>query len=277
MIGHPDATEADIEAALEVAQAAFAYDLPWGLDTRIGEQGLSLSGGQRQRLALARAIVGRPRVLVLDDPLSALDVHTEARVEEALRPILADRTALVVVHRPSTIALADRAALIDGGRIVATGSHRDLLASEPRYAAILSQAAEELGRRPARGPVRRPGRVMIEPDEIPDVDLDAPLDLTGDDAVDALARRRGRRRRRAEPRPRRPVAEPQPQAARLAAAAAPCGRCCSPRCSSRSTPPRSSPVPLLVAIGIDHGIPPLLEGGSGSARPPSSASSSRSS
>jgi ATP-binding cassette subfamily B protein len=145
LIGHPDATEADIEVALAVAQADFAYDLPWGLDTRIGEQGLSLSGGQRQRLALARAIVGRPRVLVLDDPLSALDVHTEARVEEALKPILADRTALVVVHRPSTIALADRAALIDGGRIVATGSHRELLAAEPRYAAILSQAAEELG------------------------------------------------------------------------------------------------------------------------------------
>jgi ATP-binding cassette subfamily B protein len=143
LIGHPDATEADIEGALEIAQATFAYDLPWGLDTRIGEQGLSLSGGQRQRLALARAIVGRPRVLVLDDPLSALDVHTEARVEEALRPILAERTALVVVHRPSTISLADRAALIDDGRIVATGSHRELLVSEPRYAAILSQAAEE--------------------------------------------------------------------------------------------------------------------------------------
>jgi ATP-binding cassette subfamily B protein len=144
LIGHPDATEADIETALAVAQATFAYDLPWGLDTRIGEQGLSLSGGQRQRLALARAIVGRPRVLVLDDPLSALDVHTEARVEEAMRPILADRTALVVVHRPSTISLADRAALIDDGRIVATGSHRELLASEPRYAAILSQAVDEI-------------------------------------------------------------------------------------------------------------------------------------
>lgn len=144
LIGFPDATDADIEDALAVAQAAFAYDLPWGLDTRIGEQGLSLSGGQRQRIGLARAIIGRPRVLVLDDPLSALDVHTEARVEEALRPILADRTSLVVVHRPSTVALADRSALIAGGRIVATGSHHELLAHEPRYAAILSQAAEEL-------------------------------------------------------------------------------------------------------------------------------------
>jgi ATP-binding cassette subfamily B protein len=144
MIGHPDATAADIDDALEVAQATFAHDLPWGLDTRIGEQGLSLSGGQRQRLAVARAIIGRPRVLVLDDPLSALDVHTEALVEQALRPILADRTALVVVHRPSTIALADRAALLEGGRITATGTHRELLAREPRYAAILSQAAEAL-------------------------------------------------------------------------------------------------------------------------------------
>ena len=144
LIGHPDATDAELGAALEVAQASFAHDLPWGLDTRIGEQGLSLSGGQRQRLALARAIVGRPRLLVLDDPLSALDVHTEALVEKALRPILAECTTLVVVHRPSTIALADRAALIEGGRIVATGSHRDLLGSEPRYAAILSQAAEQV-------------------------------------------------------------------------------------------------------------------------------------
>jgi ATP-binding cassette subfamily B protein len=145
LIGHPDATEADIEHALEVAQATFAHDLPWGLDTRIGEQGLSLSGGQRQRIGLARAIIGRPRVLVLDDPLSALDVHTEARVEAALRPILSQSTAFIVVHRPSTVALADRAALIEGGRIVATGSHRDLLVREPRYAAILSQAADEFG------------------------------------------------------------------------------------------------------------------------------------
>jgi ATP-binding cassette, subfamily B, bacterial len=155
LIGHPDATEADIEAALAIAQASFAHDLPWGLDTRIGEQGLSLSGGQRQRLALARAIVGRPRVLVLDDPLSALDVHTEARVEQALRPILAECTALVVVHRPSTIALADRAALVDDGRIVATGSHRELLSSEPRYAAILSQAAEALGESDDEAPTGR--------------------------------------------------------------------------------------------------------------------------
>src|SRR5213076_1273557 len=111
--------EADIETALAIAQASFAHDLPWGLDTRIGEQGLSLSGGQRQRLALARAIVGEPRVLVLDDPLSALDVHTEALVEEALERVLDGVTAMVVVHRPSTLALADRVAFLQDGALVA--------------------------------------------------------------------------------------------------------------------------------------------------------------
>jgi len=141
---HPDATETDIEAALAVAQATFAYDLPWGLDNRIGEQGLSLSGGQRQRLALARAIVGRPRVLVLDDPLSALDVHTEALVEDALSTVLAGTTALLVVHRPSTVALADRVALLQDGEIVAIGTHSRLLAEVPAYRAVLSAAAEEV-------------------------------------------------------------------------------------------------------------------------------------
>ncbi|HEY1117020.1 MAG TPA: ATP-binding cassette domain-containing protein, partial [Acidimicrobiales bacterium] len=101
------------------------------------------SGGQRQRLALARAIIARPRILVLDDPLSALDVHTEAEVEEGLRPLLVDRTAIVVVHRPSTIALADRAALLVDGRIAATGTHTELLETEPRYREILAQAAED--------------------------------------------------------------------------------------------------------------------------------------
>jgi ATP-binding cassette subfamily B protein len=144
LIGNPDAEDDDLHQALEIAQAMFAHDLPWGLDTRIGEQGLSLSGGQRQRLALARAIIRRPKVLILDDPLSALDVHTEALVEKAIRPILAQCTALVVVHRPSTIALADRAALLDGGRILAVGTHTELMEREPRYRSILSQEAEEL-------------------------------------------------------------------------------------------------------------------------------------
>jgi ATP-binding cassette subfamily B protein len=143
LLGHAGATDREVLVALEIAQAQFAYDLPWGLDTRIGEQGLSLSGGQRQRLALARAIVARPRVLVLDDPLSALDVHTEALVEEALARVLAGTTALVVVHRPSTVALADRVAFLQHGRIAATGTHSHLLETVPAYRAVLSSAATD--------------------------------------------------------------------------------------------------------------------------------------
>jgi ATP-binding cassette subfamily B protein len=136
--GAAAATDDEVEAALTAAQARFAYELPWGLDTRIGEQGMALSGGQRQRIALARAILARPRVLILDDPLSALDVHTEERVTRALREILADVTAIVVAHRPSTVALADRVALLDGGVIAATGSHRELMANEPVYANLMT-------------------------------------------------------------------------------------------------------------------------------------------
>ncbi|MEW2427911.1 ABC transporter ATP-binding protein [Micromonospora sp. NPDC047644] len=157
-LGHPDAGDDEIRAALALAQADFAYELPWGLATRVGEQGLSLSGGQRQRLALARAVLGRPAVLVLDDPLSALDVHTEALVEAALRRVLRDSTALLVVHRPSTIALADRVALLEDGRITATGRHSDLLATVPAYRALL--AAEPPGGHPppagASGPSSSP-------------------------------------------------------------------------------------------------------------------------
>jgi ATP-binding cassette subfamily B protein len=138
--GAAGADEQAILAALAAAQADFVADLPWGLDTRIGEQGMALSGGQRQRVALARAILARPEVLLLDDPPSALDVHTEARVTRALAEVLAASTALVVAHRPSTVMLADRVALLDGGVIVATGSHRDLLATQARYRALMSGA-----------------------------------------------------------------------------------------------------------------------------------------
>ncbi|MGH3169649.1 MAG: ABC transporter ATP-binding protein [Trebonia sp.] len=136
--GAADATEEEVEAALTAAQARFAYDLPWGLDTRIGEQGMALSGGQRQRVALARAILAKPDVLILDDPLSALDVHTEERVTEALHSVLAGTTALVVAHRPSTVALADRVALLEDGVIAAAGSHHDLMTTVPSYAALMS-------------------------------------------------------------------------------------------------------------------------------------------
>jgi ATP-binding cassette subfamily B protein len=151
-LGRPGAPDEEIAEALRVAQAEFVHDLPWGLDTRIGEQGLSLSGGQRQRLALARAVLGRPSVLVLDDPLSALDVHTEALVERALREVLAETTALVVAHRASTVLLADRVALLEHGRITAVGRHSDLLAEVPAYRALLSSESElsgagEAGRR----------------------------------------------------------------------------------------------------------------------------------
>jgi ATP-binding cassette subfamily B protein len=136
--GVADASEADILAALDAAQAEFIADLPWGLDTRIGEQGMALSGGQRQRVALARAILSRPQVLLLDDPLSALDVHTEAKVTAALAEVLTSTTALVVAHRPSTVQLADRVALLQDGVITAIGRHSELLATEPRYRFLMS-------------------------------------------------------------------------------------------------------------------------------------------
>ncbi|MFI5753966.1 ABC transporter ATP-binding protein [Streptomyces sp. NPDC051569] len=140
LMGAEGADEDALRRALDVAQAGFVDDLPEGARTQVGEQGLSLSGGQRQRLALARAVVGRPRFLVLDDPLSALDVHTEALVEAALRRVLQDTTALVVAHRPSTVMLADRVALISRGRIAAVGTHQELLRSNEEYAWLMSGA-----------------------------------------------------------------------------------------------------------------------------------------
>jgi len=140
-LGAPDATDEQIEQALAIAHADFAARLPWGLDTRIGEQGMALSGGQRQRLALARAILSKPPVLVLDDPLSALDVRTEEKVTAALRDALAGTTALLVAHRPSTVLLADRVALLADGQIMAAGTHAELLATEPRYAELMGDVA----------------------------------------------------------------------------------------------------------------------------------------
>ncbi|MCX4964920.1 ABC transporter ATP-binding protein/permease [Streptomyces sp. NBC_00654] len=140
LMGAEGAGEEELRRALSVAQADFVYDLPHGLDTQVGEQGLSLSGGQRQRLALARAVVGKPRFLVLDDPLSALDVHTETLVEAALRRVLEHTTAVVVAHRPSTVMLADRVALLSDGRISAVGTHQELLRGNAEYAWLMSGA-----------------------------------------------------------------------------------------------------------------------------------------
>ncbi|MGJ5591793.1 ATP-binding cassette domain-containing protein, partial [Micrococcus lylae] len=135
-----------LDMALDTAQAGFARALPDGLDTEIGEEGLSLSGGQRQRLALARAIAAQPKVLVLDDPLSALDVRTEEAVTQRLREVLADTTTLVVAHRPSTVALADRVAVMADGRIVDVGTHLELLARSAAYRDIISNAEAEEAR-----------------------------------------------------------------------------------------------------------------------------------
>ncbi|MCX3059961.1 ABC transporter ATP-binding protein [Streptomyces beihaiensis] len=138
LMGAEGATPEQVARALDVARADFVDGLPDGVGTQVGEQGLSLSGGQRQRLALARSVVGEPRFLVLDDPLSALDVHTEAAVEAALRRVLADSTALVVAHRPSTVQLADRVALLSEGRIAAVGTHQELLRTNAEYRYLMS-------------------------------------------------------------------------------------------------------------------------------------------
>lgn len=142
-LGRPHATEDELAQAIEIAAAQFIYDLPFGLDTRIGEQGMSLSGGQRQRLSLARAILAGPKILVLDDTLSALDVHTEAVVEEALRRVLHSVTGLVVAHRASTVLLADKVALLENGTITHVGTHAQLLATVPQYRYLLA-ADDEL-------------------------------------------------------------------------------------------------------------------------------------
>ncbi|WP_159502335.1 ABC transporter ATP-binding protein [Microbacterium sp. 18062] len=140
---HSAEGERVLREALQVAQAGFVDALPHGVETVIGEEGLSLSGGQRQRLALARAVAARPAVLVLDDPLSALDVDTEALVEQALRVVLADTTALIVAHRPSTVAMADRVALLEDGRITAVGTHTDLMRTSEQYRHVISSLEDD--------------------------------------------------------------------------------------------------------------------------------------
>ena len=222
-LGRPGATDADVDEALRVAQAEFVHDLPWGLATRIGEQGLSLSGGQRQRLALARAVLGRPSVLVLDDPLSALDVHTEALVERALRDVLAGTTALVVAHRPSTVLLADRVALLSGGRITAVGRHSDLLAEVPEYRDLLAQESEL-------------AEVLVS--AVPRADAVAPATGPASDAAENWRGVADRGRRRALGRRGRLPARPLPPAARRAAGRRTTVRCgrCSPPSRCRTSP-----------------------------------------
>ncbi|MBA4248203.1 MAG: ABC transporter [Microbacterium sp.] len=154
LLGRPELTEVDtpeaaaeaervLAEALDIAQAEFVHSLPDGIETTVGEEGLSLSGGQRQRLALARAVAANPAVLVLDDPLSALDVDTEALVEAALRRVLATTTGLIVAHRPSTVQMADRVALLQEGRITDVGTHSELLKRNEHYRYVISSLEDE--------------------------------------------------------------------------------------------------------------------------------------
>jgi ATP-binding cassette, subfamily B, bacterial len=142
--GAPDATDEQVRLAARLARAhEFIVALPDGYDTVVGERGYTLSGGQRQRVALARAVLRDPRVLILDDATSSVDAVTEREIREALQEVMAGRTTLIIAHRTSTLALADRVALVDEGRVVAIGSHRELLENVPRYAAVLAATLEE--------------------------------------------------------------------------------------------------------------------------------------
>ncbi|MBM2621518.1 ABC transporter ATP-binding protein [Actinoplanes sp. LDG1-06] len=140
--GKPEASRAEVESAAIAAGAdEFIRALPDGYDTVVGERGYTLSGGQRQRVAIARALLVNPPVLVLDDATSAIDVTVEQRIHSSLRDQMRGRTTLIVAHRLSTIGLADRVVLMEGGRVIADGTHASLLASEPRYAAVLASAS----------------------------------------------------------------------------------------------------------------------------------------
>jgi ATP-binding cassette subfamily B protein len=139
--GRPDADRAAVIAAAVAAGADdFVRELPDGYETVVGERGYTLSGGQRQRIAIARALLVNPPILILDDATSAIDVTVEQRIHESLRSLMRGRTTLIVAHRLSTIGLADRVVFVDGGRVVADGTHAELLATEPRYARVLADS-----------------------------------------------------------------------------------------------------------------------------------------
>jgi ATP-binding cassette subfamily B protein len=140
--GRPDASHDEIVAAATAAGAdTFIRRLPGGYDSVVGERGYTLSGGQRQRIAIARTLLVNPPILVLDDATSAIDVHVESQIHAALETLLERRTTVIIAHRLSTISLASRVVLLDDGRIVADGTHQDLLATVPLYAEVLAQAA----------------------------------------------------------------------------------------------------------------------------------------
>ena len=157
--GLPDAPLEDVRAAARAAGAErFIEQLPAGYDTIVGERGYTLSGGQRQRIAIARTLLVNPPILVLDDATSAIDVQIELEIHEALKTLMQGRTTLIVAHRLSTIGLADRVVLLDGGRIVADGTHAELMESSELYVEVLAQAeADERERSGDGGQAGPPG------------------------------------------------------------------------------------------------------------------------
>jgi ATP-binding cassette subfamily B protein len=149
--GRPDATDAQVRAAARAAGAeGFIDALPEGFDSEVGERGYTLSGGQRQRVAIARTLLDDPAILLLDDATSAIDVQVEEEIHGALRVLMQGRTTLVIAHRLSTLNLAERVVLLEGGRIVADGTHAELMATEPRYAEVLAHIEEDDVARRAR-------------------------------------------------------------------------------------------------------------------------------
>ncbi|MFJ6984060.1 MULTISPECIES: ABC transporter ATP-binding protein [unclassified Streptomyces] len=176
--GRPDATDAEIEAAARAAQAhGFISDLPEGYATTVGEQGLTLSGGQRQRVALARAILTDPRLLVLDDATSAVDARVEHEIHEALQQVMAGRTTLLIAHRRSTLNLADRIAVLDGGRLADLGTHEELQERCPLYRRLLTDPDELGGVSPGHTPPAVPREDTTVRDEL-DAEFDAERGVT---------------------------------------------------------------------------------------------------
>jgi len=143
--GRPEASDEEVVAAAQAAQAHdFIMTLPKGYDAMVGQRGVNLSGGQKQRISIARALLVSPKILILDDSTSAVDVETEIEIERALEHVMAGRTSIVIAQRISTVLNADRIIVLDGGQVSATGTHAELVASSPIYQEIY---ASQLGDR----------------------------------------------------------------------------------------------------------------------------------